>query len=88
MYVRGVGGFTNQGVINVSNGDLFGSNLAVSGTGTIALSSGGVVNFTTAVASGQVISFVDGAADRLTLLQPSSFAGSVRNFQPDNTIDE
>jgi len=39
------------------------------------------------VGSGQVINFVDGAADRLTLLQPSSFAGSVQNFQPDNTID-
>src|SRR5205807_4583236 len=62
MYVRGGGSFTNQGVINVSNGEIFNSSLTISGTGTIALASGGVVSVTTAVASGQVISFADGAA--------------------------
>src|SRR5216684_5561523 len=86
LYVVGSGGFTNQGTINVSNGDDFEVFTTVSGTGTIDLASGALVSLRSAVGSGQVVSFVDGTG-RLSLSQPGSFAGSVQGFQRGDTID-
>jgi hypothetical protein len=77
----------NQGTIAVSNGDTLDVSSAVdSGSGTIEVGGSGIADFATSVDAGQTLDFAD-ASGILKLRAPASFAASIANFVPGDTID-
>jgi hypothetical protein len=79
--------FTNQGTINVANGDKLVITAPLNGNGTISIASQGSVEITGAVAAPQTMAFSDGNADVLRLDNSVQFAGTITGFAGTNQID-
>ena len=81
--------FNNDGLMQVGNGDTLNVTMAImagGGNGTTDIGTGGVADFSAAVAPDQTVAFT-GATGILRLRQPSTFAASIAGFAAGDTID-
>ncbi len=79
--------FANSGTIIVSSGGSLVAGSSVLGAGTIDLKRGGVVAFSSAVASGEIVQFLDASTSKLTLSQPGGFLSTIAGMRPSDTVD-
>jgi hypothetical protein len=81
--------FSNNGTMVVGNGDTLSVTSAIvggTGIGTIDIATGGVANFSSAVAASQTLQFT-GATGVLALQAPSTFAAVISGLGAGDTID-
>jgi hypothetical protein len=79
--------FTNNGTVNVSNGDKLSITVPLDGNGSISVASQGNVEINGPVAAAQTIAFQDGGNDVLRLDQSTQFAGTISGFSGTNRLD-
>ncbi len=80
-------GFTNNGVVTVSNGDHLVIQTALDGSGVLALATGGVVEVAAAAAASDQVTFNDSQNNLLKLDAASSFAAVINGFAKGDAID-
>ena len=76
----------NTGSVSVSSGGVLNLQGSVSGTGGFNIGAGAILEFATFPAGGQVVTF-NGTGGILKMDAPASFAGTIGNFSPGDTID-